>query len=341
MRSRLYVENKQKRTRSSKFWLLIFILLALIAAFIFTVISVVRQADRLMRQTPGDLPAFAANVMPAHDNLEFRSLDQSTGLRGWFMRGSDWPARGNVIFVHTNGSNRVQYGLSTADLFQYLNESGYNVLALDLRHSGKSEGELSAYGYVEYEDVLAAMSMAQKLTGQTDFILFGVGTGAAASLFAWQELPETGQKNQGRMADIEFSRQDIKAMIFDTPTASADDYIRADLPQQGPFAKYVWQNFVPAAVRMSAGSNHTKNLIPLYSQVQIPMMITRNMPDDKLAAGSIDSLIDERIRLAPGLTTVWETAEAGHLSGWQDNQEAFKQRLTEFLDFWSPRPESP
>ena len=169
--------------------LIALILVASLVTVILIAVKVYRQANELVRVPSDPFPDVAENTMPVYTETNFKSLDNLTILSGWYFAHKAEYFRGNIIFVHHNHADRVQFGLDTADLFYNLIQSGFNVLAFDLRHSGRSQGEISSYGFSEYEDVIAAMNAMRNINGKTDFILFGVGTGTVASMLAWDYLP--------------------------------------------------------------------------------------------------------------------------------------------------------
>lgn len=215
--------------------LIALILVACLVTVILTAVKVYHQANELVRVPSDPFPDVAENTMPVYMETNFKSLDDLTTLSGWYFSHRAEHFRGNIILVHHNHADRVQYGLDTADLFSDLIQSGFNILAFDLRHSGRSQGEISSYGFSEYEDVIAAMNNMRNINGKTDFILFGVGTGTVASLLAWDYLPDKDVAEEdipANIKDMELTRDDIIGFILDTPTASANDYVCADLPNQ-------------------------------------------------------------------------------------------------------------
>lgn len=311
------------------------IIVLIIAFFSMVLVRIYRQANRLMNVEPEPFQDVAENAMPIHDTVFFQSADDLT-LEGWFFNKTSAEFRGNLIFVHNIKQNRVQFGLDTADLFSDLMNSGFNVLAFDLRNSGRSSGQTSAYGYAEYQDVIAAITYMKNYTGQSETILYGVGTGTAACLLAWENLPsifENLKVDPNSDKTIVF-QEDIKGFILDTPAGSPDDFIRSDLPNPNLIDQVTVEKFVPYAIRVTAGYSGQDNLTSIISQINNPVLITRNLPDTKIDASAIDSLIDERLRLHPETTTVFEISEAGHLESFNNNQELYLSYLDDFFNIW-------
>ncbi|MDI9491208.1 MAG: hypothetical protein QM211_07685 [Bacillota bacterium] len=330
------LQREKKKIRVLPIVLSILLLLTLVTV-IYTAAKVYRQADALIRMEAEPFPDVAENTMPIYTEINFKSLDGQTTLSGWYFANTAESFRGNVVLIHHNHADRVQYGLDTADLFSHFINSGFNVLAFDLRHSGRSEGEISSYGYSEFEDVIAAMDLMQAMSGKTDFILYGVGTGTVSGLLAWDYLPESQIEKAERsanMKEIEITREDVTGFILDTPVASANDYIRADLPAESFYDRHIASRFVPDAVKATAASSRNPNMIGIITKVQVPVLITRNLPDTVLESSAIDSFVDERLRLHPDTTTVFEIAETGHLDGFSIQTEYFLHNLNNFLNMW-------
>ncbi len=326
-----------EKKRKSKLFPIIFgaFVITTILIFILLVTKVYQQANELINVPSDPFPDVSENAMPVHSNVSFQTENNTITLEGWLFNRTSEESRGNIIFVHNNHANRVQYGLETADLFSNFMSKGFNILAFDLRHSGRSSGSVSTYGYSEYKDVISAIEYMKKLTGDSRTILFGTGSGTATSLLAWHQLESLNhaEKNSNFSASTPV-QEDIIGFILDTPTLSADDYIRADIPNYNLYDNLIAQKFVPAAIKATTGFNGESNNISIISQIPVPVLITRNIPDTKIAAYSLDAFTDERLRLHPETTSVFETSQEGHINGFNLDQEMFLQHLDEFLDIW-------
>lgn len=330
---KLSIGDKPRASRWLKLAFAVFLLVLLCVAASMTMLA--KATDSLMRRETKELNILAENLVPSHDNLRFTSIDKNATLAGWFFRASG-NARGNIIMIHDNLNNRLQFDLETVNLYRFLRDEGFNVLSFDLRHSGQSTGEISAYGYLEYLDVLSAIREVERLSNSDRHILMGFGSGCAAALLAWNELPDRPVEEGERkhlLQEINSSKENIRAMILDTISSSADDYIRADLEPNGFFNKLLYYPFIPTTVRLSAG--HDKiSLSPLLAQLRAPVMITRNIPELRLQESHIEAAISERLRLKSELTLVWETTQPGSVSGWLDDPDTYKDHLKNFLDRW-------
>lgn len=108
----------------------------------------------------------------AYDSLNFKTAG-GLNITAWESRLDS--AKGTVCLFHGLTSNKAYY-LDEAVFF--INE-GYNVLMLDFRGHGTSEGQKSTLGYREAEEIKAAVDYLQK-KGERNIYLFGGSMGAVA-----------------------------------------------------------------------------------------------------------------------------------------------------------------
>lgn len=341
------------------------IALIFLSVGIYTFIS----ANKIMRQEPKQLEDFANNILPSYSLASFTSLDNVTYLSGWFFRTKLKPVS-TVIFVHDNGNNRLQFDVDTASLIEFFTDNGFNVLAFDLRHSGSSKGNLSTFGYSEWEDVISAISYVKKNSVTKDVILCGFGSGASASLMALDYLEKiskpstkkntsntevkssdktsiktskvssnvTNSEANDESSDtdgIDFDKAYIRGLILDSPSLSCDDYIKAVSRTTVFGGKYLGQYTIPYAVRLSAGANKNVNLAAILARTQLPVhLISKKSADIQLDSGN-STLISERVRLFPTMTTLYKIESVSNLSSYiyniKDYQAALLDYLTKFI----------
>lgn len=110
-----------------------------------------------------------------HTNVEITTED-NLKLAGWRLThaAGSQKSRGTVIMFHGHGSSRSGV-INEADNFYNL---GWNVLMIDFRAHGKSEGNLTSIGYFEAKDVKAAYDFIAK-QGEKNIVLWGISLGAA------------------------------------------------------------------------------------------------------------------------------------------------------------------
>ena len=109
--------------------------------------------------------------------LAFTSRD-GTQLAGWWVRRSD--AKQTVILLHTLGGNRV-------DLLEFAEpiwKAGFNVVLLDLRSHGMSDGKYFTYGFHEWQDISAAIDGVNAKQADQTFAILGVSAGGTVAISA-------------------------------------------------------------------------------------------------------------------------------------------------------------
>ncbi|MDB5098657.1 MAG: alpha/beta hydrolase [Cyanobacteria bacterium RYN_339] len=130
-----------------------------------------------LTKTPHDLGyAYEDIETVSHDGLK---------LRGWYIPAAT-PTTKTVVLVHGFQANRQ---LWLDQKIVPMLQDRYNTVMLDLRNHGKSEGQVTSYGYWEHQDALAAIAYA-KARGATAIGVIGQSLGAATSTRAVARAPE-------------------------------------------------------------------------------------------------------------------------------------------------------
>ncbi len=303
--------------------------LIMVSIGIFTFIS----ANNIMRQPPKQLEAFANNILPAFSVAYFTSLDGSTNLNGWFFPSRGTP-KSTVIMVHSNGNNRLEYDSDTVDLYDYFVNNSFNVLSFDLRHSGSSSGNLSTFGYSEWEDVLAAISYTTAVSSADNVILYGFQSGVTACLIAAEKLM-LAASDPGLVADnissLSFRHEIIRGFILDMPLASSDDYIRHHAVENIFAGEKLIQYTIPFAVRLSAGSEPVHSLTAILAKVQSPVHIISKIFDNEFLDERSVLITKERIRLFPNSTSTYIIEEDISTYPFMFDKEKYISSINDFL----------
>ena len=92
-------------------------------------------------------------------------------LEAWYIPVDS--AKGTVILVHGLGGNKSSV-LKQAYEFRYL---GFNVMLVDMRAHGRSDGNTTTMGFRESEDVKLAYEYVLK-KGEKNIILYGISLGS-------------------------------------------------------------------------------------------------------------------------------------------------------------------
>lgn len=125
------------------------------------------------------LPSRALEATPRDWGLEYKDVwlrtEDGVRLHGWYLPHPQ--ARRVLLFFHGNAGN-ISHRQASLEIFQRL---GLNVLILDYRGYGRSEGRPSERGL--YRDARAAWDylVAERGVSPADIVLFGRSLGGAVA----------------------------------------------------------------------------------------------------------------------------------------------------------------
>lgn len=334
--SRGFVSNKAiTGRRQSNSILRVSLVLSIIAAvFIATISLTVLSANNLMNIDKNEVTNVPSNILPSYSTTSFQSADGQTPLQGWFFKTSN-PVS-TIIVVHDTGSNRLPFGVSMIDMVETWLDSGYNVFLFDQRNSGTSEGDISCYGYLEWQDVLGAIAIVRQISVTTDVIVYGIGTGCTSTIKAYMALPDAGiaetelEKYSDNIKNLGFDKSYISGMIFDSPAKESDDYIKPIVAQK-EFLGVITQYFVPYAIRVSAGSDNI-NLATVIARLPVPILIIYGGHDIFIGADKITQIVDERNRLNSALTESVMISGAGYLEEYSMGKDEYIEAVSDYLE---------
>ena len=296
--------GKRSRRSGSGFIVRSALVLSVLAAIlIFMVILTISSSNHLMSIDKTSVSNVPSNILPSYSTCSFESFDGQTNLSGWFFK-CDNPIT-TVIVVHSAGSNRLPFGVNMIDLIENLLDNNYNVFLFDQRNSGESDGDVCNYGYLEWQDVIGAIAQVRAISVTTNVVLYSIGTGCTSSMIAYDKLP-------------------------DSPAKNSDDYIRA-VVQQTEFMGTITQNFVPYAIRISAGEGSSVNLVAEISRLQMPVCIIYGGHDTFIGADRITQIVEERNRLNSSLTVSRMIPGAGYLESFRLGKDDYIETVMRFM----------
>lgn len=164
------------------FWVLLVLLVLYVLVILFVSWISVHPIRTPIFLSPG------AMGTPQED-VEFKSLD-GTPLRAWWVEGHHQPEGDReparvAILLHGYLMTRSELVPVAVRLWQ----EGFTCLLPDFRAHGGSGGNVCGVGWLERQDVLAAVGFARERIPDCRIVLIGSSMGAAASAFAAAEDP--------------------------------------------------------------------------------------------------------------------------------------------------------
>ena len=253
---------------------------------------------RPVERTPADFGL-------GYHEVEVRSSD---GLRlsAWWVEGVD--SSRAALLVHGWGADKSsRHVLETAAVYE---EAGFDVLMIDLRGHGGSEGDRITLGYREVRDVQGALSWLEKRGFDPErVVLHGWSMGGAAVI---QAAPETG----------------VAAVVEESAYAELPPLLRERIPEVSGLAGFftpgiflVGKPFLgidPWAVRPVEEAEQ-------LSREGIPFMIIHSRDDELVPFEQAETLAKAHPR-----SSFWEISDYGHVGAYEHPE--YRERLLGFLD---------
>ena len=166
---------------------LILVLLLLTAAYFTFYYTMVRLPVEADPQRSKYLRPFRAQILAGAQWFQDQGPEQvwlrardGLKLSGWFLPAAD--AKGTMLLVHGYRSSPFcDFGA----IFRFYHELGWNILAIEQRAHGNSEGSYITFGVKERFDVCDwALYLADRFGPEHKIVLDGISMGSASVLMA-------------------------------------------------------------------------------------------------------------------------------------------------------------
>jgi pimeloyl-ACP methyl ester carboxylesterase len=265
-----------------------------------------RALVRLRRLYPSDLGM-------EFEDQNFVVLDESTGkkisLAAWWIPSANPSAR-CAILLHGYADAKVG-SIAWAPLLRGL---GFNVLAIDLRAHGQSEGKYCTAGYYERQDVSQVIEQirGERPEQTREMVLFGASLGAAVA------------------AATAAGRDDLFAVVLESSFADYSHAIAHQADRIGLPGAFFQRLALWAAQRMARCDFSAVRPVDLIPQIKCPVMMICYRNDPFVPAADLESL-----RAAAGRgeqDTFWEIDGVHHLLGLANDPAEYSRRVAEFFE---------
>jgi len=232
---------------------------------------------------------------PTNWGLEYEDVSITTGdkvvLHGWYLPiKSTTPKDANqvVLFFHGNAGNISHRG----DSLEIFHRLGLNVLIIDYRGYGKSEGVASEQGF--YRDAKAAWQYLIEQRGHqaSEVIIFGRSMGGAVAA----QLASQVQAGALILESTFSSVKDMAGMVM--PIISKLVYLRYDFDTTGTI-----------------------------SRVKIPLLVLHS-PEDEIVPYSLGV----KVYNAANSPRYFYELHGSHNAGFVQSQPGYEQAIATFLE---------
>ncbi len=227
-------------------------------------------------------------------------------IDAWYAK-TDSISRGTVVLFHGIASNKGQL-VAEANEFRYM---GYNIMMVDFRAHGGSEGNLTTIGVREAEEVKLAYDFIHD-KGEKKIFLWGISMGAVVVMKALSD----------------FSLQPA-GVILELPFASLQSHLKArarvlGFPQQ-PFAF-----LVTGWIGIERGFNGYRHKTDNYAQkVNCPVLVQYGIKDSYVQKTEIEKVYNA---IASGNKKLVGYEKADHESLLLNEPLKWRREISEFLN---------
>jgi len=254
--------------------------------------------------------------------VQFQTRDPVTNksfrTKGWWI---PTPAPSPRLAVLLHGYTDAKVGaIAWAPMFVSM---GFNVLALDLRAHGESDGVFCTSGFLERHDISQVIDQAlARWPAQTrQRILFGVSLGAAV------------------VAAVAVDRGDIDAVMMECPYVDFPHAVMSHVDKLGVPGRSV-QRVALWMCQKIAGIDYSQvRPIDLIPAIPCPLWVVQVNEDPFVPAKdrrALAAAVASRPEAA-GPSVVWE-ADAYHVLAMNQAPEEYRRRLAAFLHAALPTP---
>ncbi len=263
---------------------------------VFTLASLLFINVWLFVQQPAMIffPTRSLDASPSHWGLEYEEVTLISGdgvrLHGWYLpqSGSHSGSGRTLLFLHGNGGNIAHRG----DSLRLFHQLGLNVLIIDYRGYGQSEGTPDEAGM--YRDARAAWRhlIEQRGARARDIVIFGRSLGGTVAARLASEVQPAG-------------------LIIESSFSSARDVARTVFPLLSHLT-YLRYDFDAAAA---------------IKQVHSPVLMMHS-PEDEV----IPYALGERLYRAANEPKYFHRLKGDHNTGFLQSQPAYEQVIQRFLE---------
>ncbi len=228
--------------------------------------------DAQLKTRNADLNDCAYQGTKAEDSVV---TDDGIHIAGWYIPAGNGagPTAATVVLVHgftANKSGILKYG-------EGLHED-FNLVAFDMRNTGRSTGDKTTGGVLEQKDLRAIIDWLARTKHPTHIGVLGNSLGAATALAEAVGDPR------------------VEALALDSMHTRFRYQVEARLQQKGhPAYPGTWAIFIAARIRTGVDLGSVDAADELSKVGQRPMLLTHGTADNEDLPSRIQTFYDEAI----------------------------------------------
>lgn len=219
----------------------------------------------------------------------------------------------NIYVLCAHGYRGTRYGDFGAQA-QFYNSLGFNVILIDQRAQGKSEGKYIGFGYYESQDLIEWLNFYNsKFGSDIQFIVAGISMGGATVCMAAgnEELPEN-----------------VACIISDCAYTSADDEMKYCLPHYARLPAEPFCTMANILNSKTAGYSFKEaNAVSAVKNAKVPMLFIHGGADDFVPT----KMVYELYEACPTEKDLLIIEPAIHAQSFFADPEKYQEKVKEFI----------
>jgi len=255
----------------------------------------------MARPTPSPIDTNPGYLGFDYEDITFTS-SENVLLSGWYIPSSNGAT---IILLHGYGSNRTELIRQVEILARH----GYGVLVYDLRAHGQSGGEQRTYGWLDVQDVKAALDYLDH-RGEANLERIGIFGFSVGGQIAIRAAAETNL---------------IQAVFADDPGfVTVNDAPPPTATWERLMYLVNWMDF--KGMQLWTGAHEPAGIVEVISDISPrPLFL--------VATGGLGNrLIHHYYNLAKEPKTLWEIPEASHGSSLSVRPQEYEEKMVAFYE---------
>lgn len=273
--------------------------LMILAGFVILIVLFSIVQSCMMVHPPRRPPIFdPSDYGMSYETIAFESPD-GLQLKGWLIPNNRSDSL--IIVCHGHGANKGDVLFAA----KFLHDSGYEILLFDFRAHGESQGGIATLGWLEPNDLKAAINYAKNRINPENIGVIGFSMGGSTA------ITTAGQT------------KDIKAVVADSAFADRSRLIRKAV--NFPLLDYTTVLFA-----QMQGLNTYENLPMDYASKISPsaLLIIQGDQDHLVEIEDAELLYDK----AKEPKELWLVENTPHVRAYQTEKQEYEKRVLEFFD---------